>query len=230
MRSWRLFNIFGIEIRIHPSFFVTPLFIAYHYSKNSPFDESVRVFVLVCLIFICVLGHELTHSVRAKALGIPVPYITLYPIGGVASMARIPSKPMDEFTVSIVGPLFNFTLAALAYFPLLLWMGHGRLFSPNFSDWKGVASNLFWANPVLGCFNLIPAFPMDGGRILRSLLSMRLGRIKATQFSVVLGQLFAILFALTAVFTRNWMLFFVAGFVFFSARREQGIVRYDQNY
>jgi Zn-dependent protease len=227
MKPWRLFKIFGIEIRIHPSFFVLPLFFSYIYGKDLGFDTGVRVFVLVCLIFFCVLGHELTHSIRAKALGIPVPFVTLYPIGGIASMKRIPEKPIDEITVSIVGPLFNFVLAAALYFPLIYWMGKERLFAPSFADWEGVMANLFWANPVLGCFNLIPAFPMDGGRILRAALTKPLGRWKATRFSAMLGQVFAIIFVLTAVFTRNWVLIFVGAFVFASARRELEYLNYE---
>lgn len=178
-----------------------------------------RMFVLVLCVFLCVLGHELTHSLRAISLGIRVPVITLYPMGGVASMARIPKEPWQEFSIAIVGPLFNFGLAAILYFPLKALLGQD-LFSPGLDSWPRMFANVFWANPVLGAFNLIPAFPMDGGRVLRSLLSLKLNHITATRIAVFLGRLFAIIFFVLGIQKNHWMLVLVGVYVFIAASRE----------
>lgn len=213
-------KIFGIEIRVHRTFWLLPLLLSFWIARDEGAQAGVRIFVLVLLIFVCVLGHELAHSLRAKSLGINVPYITLYPMGGVASMQRIPRNPSEEFSISIVGPLFNFALAALLYFPLYFLIGKENLFSPSLESWPRTFANVFWANPTLGLFNLIPAFPMDGGRILRSILAPRLGYRRATRISVFLGVFFAILFFLLGLWKRHWVLVLVGVYVFRSALRE----------
>ncbi len=194
-------------------------------SKDEGWQVGVRLFVLVLLVFMCVLGHELTHSLRARSLGIDVPCITLYAIGGIASMQRIPRDPGQEFSISIVGPAFNFLLAAVIYFPLYLVIGKENLYSPSLESWPRTFANVFWANPVLGFFNLIPAFPMDGGRILRSILARKLSYVQATRISVFLGQFFAIIFFLLGFWKRHWMLALVGIYVFFSASGEMKMAK-----
>lgn len=221
MRAIRLFKVAGIEVRIHLTFFILPFLAAYFYGKDYGLMVGVRAFALVCLIFLCVLLHEFSHSLRARGYGIAVPYITLYPMGGVASMQRIPKNPRQEFFISVVGPLFNFALAAALFFPLYFLIGPHELFSPSLDTWAGVFSSVFWANPVLGAFNLIPAFPMDGGRILRSALAARMDYVRATRISVLLGRIFAILFFLFGAWHREWTLILVAGFVFIAAGSEE---------
>ena len=186
-----------------------------------------RASCLVLLVFVCVVGHELSHSLCAKRFGIRVPVITLYPIGGVASMMRIPREPRQEFLVAIAGPLFNFVLAASFYFPLLLILGRDVLWSPGLESWPRMIANVFWINPVLGAFNLIPAFPMDGGRILRSAMATRMDYLKATRISVSLGRIFAILFFFSGIYFKLWMLTLIAGFVFFAASKEEKQVLYE---
>lgn len=173
------------------------------------------------IVFLCVIGHELSHSLKAKEFGIEAPMITLYPMGGVASMMRIPREPRQEFWIAIVGPLFNFVLTAILIVPLYFLLGEENLLSPGLDSWPRMLANGFWMNPILGAFNLIPAFPMDGGRILRSALASRMNYLKATRISVSIGRIFAILFFLSGVYFRAWMLLLIAGFVYFSGKQEE---------
>ncbi len=227
MRSLRLCRLFGIDVRVYPSFLVLPLFFAFWYGKDYGPEVGLRAFTLVILVFACVLGHELTHSLVARRFGIAVPQIDLIMIGGVARMQRIPRKSSEEFLISVVGPLFNFALTALLYWPMEKIIGHEALWNPSFETWPQMFANALWANPVLGVFNLIPAFPMDGGRMLRAALSSRISYLKATQISVNLGRFFAILFALFGIFQQRWMLAAIAFFVYRSAGRELAQVRYE---
>ena len=220
MGSFRLFRFFGIDIRAHISFLFLPLFFGLLYGRDHGVAVGLRAFVLIILIFACVLGHELSHSLAARVYGIRVPHITFYAMGGVASMQRIPRKPSQEIIISLVGPFFNFALAAILYFPFLGLLGRETLMSPSLDSWPGTWANLFWVNPVLGAFNLLPAFPMDGGRIFRALLSMRVGRGKATQISAFLGHIFAILFFILGIWYRHWMLLLVGLYIFQAASRE----------
>ncbi len=213
-------KIFGIQIRIHNSFWLLPSLLSLWVAKDEGWEVGLRLFVLVLLVFVCVLGYELTHCLKAKSLGIKVPYITLYPMGGVASLERIPRNPSQEFSISIVGPLFNFALAAVLFFPIYYGIGKENFFSPSLESWPRILANVFWINPVLGLFNLLPAFPMDGGRILRSFLAQRISYKRATRISVFLGQIFAILFSLLGLWKRHWMLILVGIYVFFSASKE----------
>ena len=210
----------GIQVRIDRSFWLLPLFLSAWTAKDLGALARVRMFVVVLLVFLCVLGHEFSHSLVAQRLGFRVPLITLYPIGGVASMQRIPRDPNQEFLISVVGPLFNFALAALLYFPLKAVLGRDNLFSPSLESWPQTFANLFWVNPVLGLFNLVPAFPMDGGRILRSFLARFTNYVTATRISVFLGRFFAILFFLLGLWKHHGLLSLVGVYVFFSASRE----------
>jgi Zn-dependent protease len=197
-----------------------PIALSLWHAKDYGVQVGIHVFVLVLLIFACVVGHEFSHSWVARRFGIEVPYITLYTMGGVASMERIPSIPKQEFLISIAGPLFNFVLAAVLFFPLKHIFGIQALMSPSLDEWSGVWANLLWANPILGLFNLIPAFPMDGGRIFRALLASKLSYLTATRISVFSGRFFAILFFLLGVWKQHWMLVLVAVYVFKSASDE----------
>ncbi len=226
--SLRFFKLFGVEVRIHPTFFLLPLFLAIFYGAHYGMWVGVRVLALVMMVFASVLGHEFSHSLVAGRFGIPVPYITLYPIGGVASMRRIPREPNQEFLISIAGPLFNFALALILFGPLYFLIGKKALFSPTLETWPGTIANFFWINPMLGFFNLLPAFPMDGGRILRSILSRHTNYLKATQISAYLGRIFAIIFLLLGIWKWHWMLGVIALFVYVSASNEERQVRYEE--
>lgn len=225
--SFQLCRLFGIEIRIHFAFLLVPLFFGWVYAKNDGLAAGLRAGVLVLSVFTLVVAHELSHSLAAKSYGIRTQRITLYPIGGIASMYRIPRVPWQELLVATAGPFLNFALAAIFFFPLRNGLGQDVFFSPSLDSWKSVLANLYWANLILGVFNMIPAFPMDGGRILRSALALRINYLSATQISVILGKIFAILFAISAVYFHHWMLLLIGIFVFISASNEMTQVRHE---
>lgn len=225
--SYKLFRLFGIDVRIHSTFILLPAYFAFIYTKNYGPKVGLRAILLVLLIFVFVLAHEFCHSLQARRFGIRVQRITLYPIGGIASMQNIPREPKKEFLISVVGPLFNFAAGAVLYFPFVWVFGKENLFSPCLDTWPQTLANAYWANMVLGAFNLIPAFPMDGGRIFRSILAMRLKHETATRISVFLGHFFATLFALFGIWTRQWMLLLIALFIFTSASDEAKRLAYE---
>lgn len=229
MRPWVLGRVAGIAVQVHPTFLILPVFFGgwYGFWAGSWMVAGTAA-LTVLLIFACILGHEMSHSFCAKALGIEVPTITFYPMGGVASLERTPRQPGQEALIAAVGPLFNFVLAAVLYVPLTAWIGAEALHAPNLHSWRGAVANAFWANPVLGAFNLLPAFPMDGGRILRAFLVWRSGSWRrATRISAFLGQLFAIGFMLLGLRWQSWMLLLVGVYVFGAASRESRAASVD---
>ncbi|MFA5146392.1 MAG: site-2 protease family protein [Candidatus Omnitrophota bacterium] len=211
--SIRLFKVFDISINIHITFILLlALFLT----------GGVRWLVLMIGVFFFVTLHELCHSLVAKHFGITVREITLLPIGGVASMAKMPKRPYQEFLISIAGPAFNILVVAALYIPLNYILGPEVLFHPlSTATWPLTAAYLYWINLILALFNLIPAFPMDGGRILRSLLARKIGYRKATKFAVNLGHIFALFFAYFGVVRFNLMLVAIALFIYMAASTEE---------
>src|SRR3989338_4180711 len=169
--SIRLFRIFGISINIHVTFLLLlVLFLS----------GGIKWLVLMIGVFFFVTLHELCHALVAKRFGIQVREITLLPIGGVASMTRMHERPAHEFLISIAGPAFNIAVILAFYFPMKYLLGPETLFHPlSTATWPLTAAYLYWINLILAAFNLIPAFPMDGGRVLRAALSTRIGFQKA---------------------------------------------------
>jgi CBS domain-containing protein len=159
----------------------------------------------------------------ARRYGIKVRDITLLPIGGVASLSGVPENPHQEFVISIVGPLFNFGLAAILGVPLILYLGWDKFLNAA-TTFPEILAYGFWANVCLGAFNLLPAFPMDGGRALRAFLASRMEYQKATHIATVLGQVFAFIFAVIG-FKYNIILFFIGLFIFFGAGQEEASVQ-----
>ncbi len=212
--SISLFKVFGININIHVTFLLLPLLFLVTGGPRAAF------FIIV--VFICVVFHELSHSLMAKRFGIEVKDITLLPIGGVASMSAIPEKPSQEFLISIAGPLFNLALAAILYFPLVAIIGRDALsWPPSWHTWPKTIAYIFWMNPILAIFNLLPAFPMDGGRILRSLLARKLDYRKATAIAVNTGHIFALFFGYIGLVNRNFFLILIAIFIYMAASAEE---------
>jgi len=158
----------------------------------------------------------------ARYYGIEVRQITLLPIGGIASMSSMPEKPVQEFFISVVGPLFNLAVIVIFYNPMKGLLGPEILFYRPFSTatWPLTLAYLYWVNLMLAVFNLIPAFPMDGGRVLRSLLAGRIGYVKATKLAVALGHIFAIGFAYFGVVSSNLVLIAIAIFIYMAASNE----------
>jgi Zn-dependent protease len=211
--SLKIASVFGIEVRIHLSFL---LVLAFFWIQSGTFQAVLFVLIL----FVCVLLHEFGHAFAARAFGIKTRDITLYAIGGVARLNRIPDKPWQELIVAVAGPLVNVVIAAALIFVTHVTAGlqqFDQLESPRIELLVRVAQ----ANIYLVLFNLIPAFPMDGGRILRALLAMLMPYARATQIAAWIGQGLAVLFAVVGIFVvKNPLLVFIAFTVFVGAQQE----------
>jgi len=221
--SIKLFRVFGIDINIHITFLLLILLVL---------PGGMRRVCLVLAIFCCVTMHELCHSLMAKRFGIKVHEITLLPIGGVASMSKMPDKPSQELAVSIAGPLSNLAIIVIFYYPLKMLLGPDVLFHPlSTATWPLTAAYAYWVNLILAGFNLLPAFPMDGGRILRAALASKLGMKKATRIAVSLGHIFALAFAYFGLVQFNLILVMIAVFIYIAASLEEtrGGINDDNN-
>jgi Zn-dependent protease len=217
--SIKLFKLFGIEIKIHVTFLLLPAFFGVFYWLNFGLLTSVRAIVLIFFIFICVIAHEICHSLMAKRYKINVKDITLLPIGGIASMQAIPENPKQEFTISIAGPAFNLIFAAIIFYPIYLIIGMDIL-RPGLESWAQTLAYMLWINPILALFNLLPAFPMDGGRILRSILAQKMEYGQATKIAVSLGHTFSLIFGFLGILGTNIVLILIAIFIYMAASQE----------
>jgi Zn-dependent protease len=220
--SFQIFRVAGIEVRIHITFLLLLAFLALGNYASGGAAAAVHAVAFVCLVFLCVLLHEFGHALAARRYGIRTPDITLLPIGGLARLERMPEKPSEELVVAIAGPLVNVAIA------LLLLPFAGTVFFPGAieSVEASMVSKLFTANVMLVLFNLIPAFPMDGGRVLRAGLAFFMPYARATRFASLVGQGFALLFAAAGIFLlKSPMLVFVALFVFVTAGEERALVQ-----
>jgi Zn-dependent protease/CBS domain-containing protein len=216
--SLPLFSLGGTVIRIHVTFLLFLVWLWGIYYRQGGAEVAWHGTTFIVLIFLCVLLHELGHVYAARRYGVQTRDVTLWPFGGIASMERMPDKPSEELIVAIAGPLVNVVIAIL----LALYLG-GRLDTQNLADIESpagsMAAKVMWANIVLVLFNLIPAFPMDGGRVLRALLAMRLGNARATEVAAWIGQAFAVVFAVVGIFYSP-MLIVIAIFIFLAAQGE----------
>jgi Zn-dependent protease/CBS domain-containing protein len=183
---------------------------------------GVRWLFLIVAVFFFVTAHELCHSLAARHFGIMVREITLLPIGGIASMSKMPERPGQEFLISIAGPLFNIAVILVFFYPIKYLLGPGVVYHALSTDtWPLTFAYVYWINLILALFNLIPAFPMDGGRLLRALLAVRLGYQKATRVAVTFGHLFALLFAYQGIVKLNLILILIAVFIYMAASNEE---------
>lgn len=224
--SWKIAQVAGIGIYLHFTFLILLVWIAVeYYQPHQRIADALGGIFFACLIFAIVVLHELGHALAAKHYGINTRDITLYPIGGVARLERMPDDPKEELVVALAGPAVNVVLALL-FFLLLVATGKS-------ASWNGLAefgsamlAELMWVNIVLVLFNLLPAFPMDGGRVLRALLAMRMDYVRATRTAASIGQFMALLFGFVglAVFY-NPLLVFVALFVYMGAAQEASMVQ-----
>ncbi len=212
--SFKLFDVFGIAIKIHFTFLLLPLIFGHFYGLRGIF--------LILFVFCCVTYHELCHSLQARLFGVKVDQIVLLPIGGVAAMRSIPENPGEEFRIAIAGPLFNITFALVLFLPAYFLLGPENLFHPGINTWPRTFAYAFWINPILAFFNLLPAFPMDGGRVLRSVLARKMDYGKATRIAVGFGHAFAVLFGFVGLISTpaNPILIIIAFFIFMAASQE----------
>lgn len=231
--SFRVARIAGIDVRIHATFFLLLGFVAY-FSGHKMGAGSGLTFVLIwLLIFLCVLLHELGHALAAKAYGIPTVDITLYPIGGVARMEKMPEKPVQELVVAIAGPLVNVVIIIVLGAVLLAMGGLDvEAMSTDPATWasqggpiKSLLQILLSANVIMVVFNLIPAFPLDGGRVLRALLATRMEYAQATKLAAGIGQGLALALGIFAAFNGMFLLILIAIFIYVAAESEAAIVQ-----
>src|SRR3974390_1747966 len=220
--SLNICTIAGTAVRFHITFLLFLVWIfAADYASGGP-DEAWTGLIFMVALFGCVLAHEFGHIFTARAFGVAPPDVTLLPIGGVARLERIPEAPHEEFLIAIAGPLVNVPIA----FVLVALTG-ARLNSVDLatvdSSHIALADRLAVVNIFLAVFNMIPAFPMDGGRVLRALLATRLGYVRATEVAAVIGQFVA--FALGFIgLMANPILIFIAIFVYLAASSEAHMV------
>lgn len=220
--SYSIFKIFGISIELHITFIlfllVLPLI-------------SLDLFYLWIIIFMIVLFHELSHSVMALVFKIRVPRITLTPIGGLASI-DVPEEPVKEFLISLAGPLSNFFLMIVILFAFLS-MGTPLDDLLNYegdieiTNLPSLLSGLFWINFVLGAFNMLPGFPMDGGRVFRAFLAFFMDYIKATRIAVAVGRIISVFFIVVGLFTlpSNPILIVIGLFLYFAGGQELKVLQ-----
>lgn len=223
--SWRLGTFRGIEVYIHTTFLLLVAWILIsHLARGAGLGMALGGVLFILLLFGCVLLHEFGHALTAQRYGIRTRDITLYPIGGIARLERIPRDPKQELVVALAGPAVNVVIAAA----LWLYLSLARvLVDPLHLQWVGgnLAANLMMVNVTLAVFNLLPAFPMDGGRVLRAFLAQRMEYGRATQKAAAVGQGMAFLFGLLGLLTPQPMLLFIAFFVYMGAAQEASTVQ-----
>ena len=217
--SLKIGKLAGIDIFIHFTFFLLLAWIAFiHYSQNQSVAAALTGMAFILAIFACVVLHELGHALTAKKYGIKTRDIILLPIGGVARLEKMPEKPTQELWVALAGPMVNIVIAVMVGGYLYLT----NSFTPIGQITNATATfaeRIMAVNIFLVLFNMIPAFPMDGGRVLRALLAMRLPYPKATQYAATLGQGIAVLFGVVGLFY-NPLLLLIAFFVWIGAAQE----------
>jgi len=221
--SLRVGKLFGIDVFVHFTFLLLLVFLGFvFWNATQQIEAVLRGVGFIVALFGCVVLHELGHALMARRYGITTRDITLLPIGGVARLESMPEKPMQEFWVAVAGPAVNVVIAAALY----LWLAATGSLAPleEMSVTGGaVLQRLAMVNVILVLFNLLPAFPMDGGRVLRALLATRLGRRRATAIAANIGQGMAILFGIVG-FLHNPFLIFIAIFVYLGAQAEAAMV------
>ena len=222
--SWKLGEVAGISVRIHATFLLLIAWIALlHWIEERSLTLVLEGVGFILALFACVLLHELAHALTAKRYGIKTRDITLLPIGGMAQLERIPEDPKQEIWVTVAGLAVNVAIALV----LFGWLRLTEALEPL--DKLSVTGGSFLmrlmaVNVFLASFNILPAFPMDGGRLLRALLAMRMDRTRATQIAARLGQGLAFLFGFIGLWT-NPILLFIGLFVWIGAAQEASLVQ-----
>lgn len=223
--SLQIVKLFGIPVKVHWTFALLIAYIAFAaYSQGIGLPGTIMTLVLLALVFVCVVLHEYGHALTARKFGVHTRDIILSPIGGIARLENIPDKPREELLIAIAGPLVNVVIAAIILGLYLVFTSELLpLFTLDF--WRfDEAQPLGWIllkiNLLLIGFNIIPAFPMDGGRVARALLSTRYDRITATKIASYMGRGLAIVFIIVSLFWGNFILTIIGIFVFLAALNE----------
>jgi len=241
--SLRLLTVRGIPIRVHISFLLVLLWAGYLGLVGDAargWHGMAFMVAFVVLLFACIALHELGHGLVAQLFGVEVRDITLWPIGGVARLGTMPEKPHEEFLISAAGPATNLLVAIVLGFAALAWLGLGPFIelatTPRLlgrvvfaRDGHALLLLLVLNNVILALFNLIPAFPMDGGRLLRSILAAVMPFRTATRVATSVGQVLAILMGIFGILSTDWVLLLVSLLVFAAAWQERQQVQLKVN-
>jgi Zn-dependent protease len=214
--SWKIGRVEGIDLYVHPTFLLLLI--------PGVVGGGLLSLFLVLAVFGCVVLHELGHALAARQFGIGTRDITLYPIGGVARLERMPRAPGAELVIALAGPAVNFVIAATLALVGVVFTGDLGFDLESAGVLGLVLGQLTAANIFLALFNLLPAFPMDGGRVLRALLSGTMGRARATAVAARIGRVMAVIFGLAGIVTPYHMLVLVALFIYIVSRAEEAQV------
>jgi Zn-dependent protease/predicted transcriptional regulator len=223
--SWKIGRIAGIDVYMHFTFLILLAWLAIANYLHGGIDAAISILFAILALFGIIVLHELGHALAARRYGIQTRDITLLPIGGVARLERMPDNPLEELIVALAGPAVNVVIAASL--ALGFWIRGRTLPLDEVADLGGggFLAFLLQVNVWLVLFNLIPAFPMDGGRVLRALLAMRMSHVRATQAAARVGQFLALMFGFVGLLNSWPMLIFVALFVWIGAAEEAMAVR-----
>jgi Zn-dependent protease len=239
-RSWKLGSAFGIDIYFHWSSLLLPALIILLNWGQGGVSLAVYLLVLVLGIFTCVILHELGHALMARQFGIRTRDITLYPIGGIARLERMSERPLEEICIALAGPAVNVVIAFLLAGVLVLSLAVGSPEQIVHDSFTGsVLVGLLISNILLAVFNLLPAFPMDGGRVLRALLALSVGQLRATEIAARVGMVLAVVLGTLPLLTalgvlghfplfQSPILVVLAAFVLFAGQRELAGLRYRE--
>jgi Zn-dependent protease len=226
LKAWKIGSLFGIGLYIHWSFFLLP---AYAMLSTADSDTGpLFMLAFVAVVAVCIVLHEYGHALTARFFGIKTRDITLYPIGGVARLEKMSEKPWEEFWIAVGGPAVNVIIAALLFVPIAIVAVVDPEWLMGTVEGRFLVA-VFGSNVLLVLFNMIPAFPMDGGRVLRALLAAAVGFLPATRAAAKVAAVMALLMGLAGLglfgsFLQNPMLILIAGFVFLAGQRELAYV------
>ncbi|SRR6266487_3294812 len=222
--QWKLGNFAGIDVFVHATFLILIGWVGYSYwLEYGSLAKVAEGILFILALFLCVVLHEYGHALTARKYGIKTRDITLYPIGGVARLERMPDKPIEELWVALMGPAVNLVIAAVLF--VYLFFSGGLVPIADLTIASGsFLTRLMTLNIWLVLFNLIPAFPMDGGRVLRALLAMRMDYVRATQIAANIGQGLAFVFGFIGLFSNPFLLF-IAFFVWIGASQEASMAQ-----
>jgi Zn-dependent protease/CBS domain-containing protein len=222
--SFHLARISGIDVRVHATFLLLLAFYGFGAFQQGGLSAAVFGVSFIVVLFACVLLHEFGHALAARRYGIRTPDITLLPIGGLARLERMPEKPGQELVVAAAGPAVNVVIAIILVL-LGARIGGVESVTPEGTHRISVLDTLLAVNLLLVAFNLLPAFPMDGGRMLRALLAYSMDRARATSIAATVGQGFAVLLGIVGLFSYNFILVLIAVFIYFGANQEATLTR-----
>ncbi|MBM3527828.1 MAG: site-2 protease family protein [Alphaproteobacteria bacterium] len=211
-------SIAGTTIRLHVTFVLFLAWIFFASYVSGGVDAAWYALAFMILLFACVVAHEFGHIFMARRFGVRTPTVTLLPIGGVAQLERIPEKPSEELLIAVAGPAVNVVIAAVLIYGFGASLNADNLAALNTTS-ISLLDRLAIVNVFLVLFNMIPAFPMDGGRVLRAALASRLGHVRATEIAATIGQFFAFALGFLGLFG-NPLLIFIAIFVYLAAASE----------